>query len=104
MHVRPRCTAPGGCGDCGAKRIGAVERVWTTDPPEGVQTNRGTKATHGRATFPPAGQVVDSPPRDVRGQQHLGRSAMAEQAPSLHPRILYIEDNPESLALVRNVL
>jgi signal transduction histidine kinase len=29
---------------------------------------------------------------------------MAEQAPSPHPRILYIEDNPESRALVRNVL
>jgi signal transduction histidine kinase len=29
---------------------------------------------------------------------------MAEQAPSPQPRILYIEDNPESRALVRNVL
>jgi signal transduction histidine kinase len=29
---------------------------------------------------------------------------MAEQAPSPHPRILYIEDNPESRALVRHVL
>jgi signal transduction histidine kinase len=29
---------------------------------------------------------------------------MAEQAPPPHPRILYIEDNPESRALVRNVL
>ncbi len=29
---------------------------------------------------------------------------MAEQAPSPHPRILYIEDNPESRALVRGVL
>ena len=29
---------------------------------------------------------------------------MAEQVPTLHPRILYIEDNPESRALVRNVL
>ena len=29
---------------------------------------------------------------------------MAEQAPSPNPRILYIEDNPESRALVRNVL
>jgi len=29
---------------------------------------------------------------------------MAEQVPSPHPRILYIEDNPESRALVRNVL
>ena len=29
---------------------------------------------------------------------------MAEQVPSPHPRILYIEDNPESRALVRGVL
>jgi signal transduction histidine kinase len=29
---------------------------------------------------------------------------MAEQVPPPHPRILYIEDNPESRALVRNVL
>src|SRR5438445_683248 len=29
---------------------------------------------------------------------------MAEQAPQPHPRILYIEDNPESRTLVRNVL
>jgi signal transduction histidine kinase len=29
---------------------------------------------------------------------------IAEQAPSPHPRILYIEDNPESRALVRGVL
>src|SRR5436309_5815557 len=29
---------------------------------------------------------------------------MAEQAPPPHPRILYIEDNPESRALVRSVL
>lgn len=33
-----------------------------------------------------------------------GRSSMAEQVPSPQPRILYIEDNPESRALVRNVL
>ena len=49
-------------------------------------------------------RVVDSRPRDLRAAPQPGRSSMAEQAPPPHPRILYIEDNPESRTLVRNVL
>jgi signal transduction histidine kinase len=49
--------------------------------------------------------MVESSCREDRGSEaQPGRSSMAEQAPSPHPRILYIEDNPESRALVRNVL
>src|SRR5439155_165714 len=49
-------------------------------------------------------RVVESLPRDLRAPLQPGRSSMAEQVPPPQPRILYIEDNPESRALVRNVL
>src|SRR5258708_22140833 len=53
----------------------------------------------------PAIQVLDCPPRYVCGRDaRPGRSSMAEQILTTAPRILYIEDNPESRALVRNVL
>jgi signal transduction histidine kinase len=49
--------------------------------------------------------MVESKRPDLwQSEAQPGRSSMAEQAPSPHPRILYIEDNPESRALVRNVL
>src|SRR5258708_28621831 len=38
------------------------------------------------------------------GTKQPGRSSMSEQATSPQPRMLYIEDSPESRALVRNVL
>src|SRR5438105_1674439 len=78
--------------------------MWAPEAAGDVQTRSGKGAVGGRSAFRLAGQVVGSSPREFRGRQQQGSSIMAEQAPSPHPRILYIEDNPESRALVRNVL
>src|SRR6202171_6266364 len=81
--------------------------MWTTDARGAVQSRSSRPAAGGRAPSGAAATMIESPLRDERGreaQPGLGRSSMAEQATSPNPRILYIEDNPESRALVRNVL
>src|SRR3989442_4658450 len=69
--------------------------------PGAVQTHRGKPSVGGRPAFRSAEPMVESANSDLcRGGAQNGRSSMAEPT----PRILYIEDNPESRALVRNVL
>src|SRR6266436_214974 len=78
--------------------------MWTPEGRQGVGTH-GVKREGGVPTpFRTADRVLDSSPRDLRAPLQPGRSTMAEQVPPPHPRILYIEDNPESRTLVRNVL
>src|ERR1700687_2683071 len=81
--------------------------MWTTDARGAVQSRSSRPAAGGRAPSGAAATMIESPLRDERGgeaQPGLGRSSMAEPATPSVPRILYIEDNPESRALVRNVL
>src|SRR6266850_765069 len=86
------------------RRIDPVDSMWTQHDRRGIRTH-GVKRERARAAaFRAADRVVQSRPRDVRGPVQPGRSSMAEQVPPPQPRILYIEDNPESRALVRNVL
>src|SRR5215813_10031589 len=86
--------------DCGGGRIDPVDRMWTPNDRRGVQTH-GVKPGRGSAApFRATDRVVESLPRDLRAPLQPGRSPMAEQVPPPQPRILYIEDNPESRALV----
>src|SRR5207248_2694457 len=90
--------------DCGRRRKDPVDRMWTQEGEQGLQVHSGDAESPRRVPFRAADRVVDSRLRDLRAAPQPGRSSMAEQAPPTHPRILYIEDNPESRALVRNVL
>src|SRR5438132_1944303 len=78
--------------------------MWTQEGEQGLQVRSVEAESPRRAPFRAGDRVVDSRPRDLRAAPQPGRSSMAEQAPPPHPRILYIEDNPESRTLVRNVL
>src|SRR6267142_1692055 len=107
---RYRCRTLRACGswerwkDCGRGRIDPVDSMWTQHDRRGIRTH-GVKRERARAAaFRAADRVVQSRPRDARAPVQPGRSSMAEQVPPPQPRILYIEDNPESRALVRNVL
>src|SRR5712664_3196630 len=78
--------------------------MWRTEHRQGVRTHAAEPGTRVSEPFRPTNRMVDSSLRDLRAPPQPGRSSMAEQVPPPHPRILYIEDNPESRALVRNVL
>src|SRR5438067_5853602 len=78
--------------------------MWTREGGQGLHAHSGRAESGRRAPFRAADRMLDSAPRDLRAPTQPGRSSMAEQAPAPHPRILYIEDNPESRSLVRNVL
>src|SRR5437763_3284898 len=85
-----------------------VESVWTARQPAAVQREDGDRETAGQTSARTARRMVESlaeglcSGRAVRPP--LGRSSMADPALPPQPRILYIEDNPESRALVRSVL
>src|SRR5258708_25754474 len=67
----------------------------------------GRAASGGRAPSWSAATMIEPPLRVAGGREAhpgLGRSSRADQATAPNPRILYIEANPESRALVRNVL
>src|SRR6266849_2423411 len=87
---------------------GSVDNVWMTGRPAGVQRQDGGRGTAGRTPSRMAGGVVNSRPEDLcsgrAARPPPGRSSMADPALPPTPRILYIEDNPESRALVRSVL
>src|SRR2546429_593518 len=78
--------------------------MWTQEGEQGLHVHSVEAESPRRAPFRAGDRVVDSRPRDLRAAPQPGRSSMAEQAPPPHPRILYIEDNPESRTLRRNVL
>src|SRR5438094_8674856 len=78
--------------------------MWTREGGQGLHAHSGRAESGRRAPFRAVDRMLDSAPRDLRAAPQPGRSSMAEQAPPPHPRILYIEDNPESRTLVRNVL
>src|SRR5437660_3396954 len=78
--------------------------MWTQEGEQGLQVRSVEAESPRRAPFRAGDRVVDSHPRDLRAPTQPGSSPMAEQATPSPPRILYIEDNPESRALVRNVL
>ena len=81
-----------------------MDRMWTQEGEQGLHVHSAEAESPRRVPFRAVDRVVDSHARDLRAAPQPGRSSMAEQAPPPHPRILYIEDNPESRALVRNVL
>src|SRR5216683_883890 len=87
---------------------GSVDNVWMTGRPAGVQRQDGGRGTAGQTSSRMAGGVVNSMPEDLcsgrAARPPPGRSSMADPALPPTPRILYIEDNPESRALVRSVL
>src|SRR6267378_213479 len=89
---------------CGRRRKGPVDRMWTPEERRAAGTHGAKREGGMRAPFRTADRVLDSPTRDLRAPLQPGRSTMAEQVPPPQPRILYIEDNPESRTLVRNVL
>src|SRR2546425_1111804 len=78
--------------------------MWTREGEQAIPVQRVEAESQGRALSGATDGVLDPPRRDLRAAPHPGRSSMAEQAPPPHPRILYIEDNPESRTLVRKVL
>src|SRR5438132_10526854 len=78
--------------------------MWTQEGEQGLQVRSVEAESPRRACYRAGGRGVDSHSRDLRAAPQRGRSSMAEQASQPHPRILYIEDNPESRTLVRNVL
>src|SRR5438132_409399 len=78
--------------------------MWTQEGEQGLHVHSVEAESPRRSSFRASDRVVESPPRDLRAPLQPGRSSKAEQAPPPQPRILYIEDNPESRALVRNVL
>src|SRR3954462_10367044 len=101
---RRPCALDGRWKDCGRGRNDPVDRMWAPELERRALTRSVNRRSDGRPTSPSTERVLDSQPRDLRGRTQQGSSTMAEQVPSPHPRILYIEDNPESRALVRNVL
>src|SRR2546427_11970753 len=78
--------------------------MWTQEGEQDTPVHRVEAESPGRALFGAPDRVLAPPPRVFRAAPQPGRSSMAEQAPPPHPRILYIEDNPESRTLVRKVL
>src|SRR5438132_10668923 len=78
--------------------------MWTQEGEQGIPVHRVEAESPRRAPFRATDRVLDSTARDLRAAPQPGPSSMAEQAPPPHPRILYIEDNPESRTLVRKVL
>src|SRR5258708_2937607 len=101
----PACRPGGGCQAYRRGRKEPVDRLCGNPPGGAVQTLGKDWTQGGEAPSRPAGRMVESKRPDLwHREAQPGRSSMAEQAPSPHPRILYIEDNPESRALVRNVL
>src|SRR6266478_2448820 len=78
--------------------------MWRTEHRQGVRTHAARPGTGVSEPFRTSNRVLDSSARDLRAPLQPGRYTMAEQVPPPHPRILYIEDNPESRTLVRNVL
>ncbi|TMB08070.1 MAG: hybrid sensor histidine kinase/response regulator [Deltaproteobacteria bacterium] len=85
-----------------------VENVWTAGHPDAVQTQDGDAETAGRTSSRMTRRVVNCTPEELcsgrAARPSPGRSSMADPALPPTPRILYIEDNPESRALVRSVL
>src|SRR4051812_17948142 len=78
--------------------------MWTREGARGLRMHSVKPESGARIPFRASDRVVQSAPRALQAPPQPGRSSMAEQAPPSPPRILYIEDNPESRALVRNVL
>src|ERR1700704_393304 len=78
--------------------------MWTPEERRAAGTHGAKREGGMRAPFRTADRVLDPPTRALRAPPQPGRSTMAEQVPPPQPRILYIEDNPESRTLVRNVL
>src|SRR5256885_6075804 len=78
--------------------------MWTQEGEQGLQVHSVEAESPRRALSRAGDGGVDSRPRDLRAAPHPGRPSRAERPPPPHPRILYIEDNPESRTLVRNVL
>src|SRR2546430_333905 len=103
-RVSPPCALFRRWQDCGRGRNDPVDRMWTREGGQGLHAHSGRAESGRRPPFRAVDRMLDSAPRDLRAPTQPGRSSMAEQAPPPHPRILYIEDNPESRALVRNVL
>src|SRR3954470_22813600 len=101
---RAACGVRKRCQDCGRWRNDPVDRLWAPDPASGLQTRPAGRRSGNPAPSPATDRMLDSTQRDLRGRTQQEISSMAEQVPSPQPRILYIEDNPESRALVRNVL
>src|SRR5712664_640683 len=89
---------------CGRRRKDPVDRMWTPEERRAAGTHGAKREGGVRAPSRTADRVLDSATRDLRAPEQPGRSTMAEQVPPPQPRILYIEDNPESRTLVRNVL
>src|SRR5438128_2286760 len=85
-----------------------VENVWTAGHPDAVQTQDGDAETAGRTSSRMTRRVVNCTPEELcsgrAARPSPGRSSMADPALPPTPRILYIEDNPESRALVRRLL
>src|SRR2546421_5425188 len=103
-RVSPPCALFRRWQDCGRGRNDPVDRMWTREGGQGLHVHSGRPESGRRAPFRAVDRMLDSAPRDLRAPTQPGRSSVAEQAPPPHPRILYIEDNPESRTLVRNVL
>src|ERR1700737_3644069 len=101
--TRP-CGRSGRWQHCVRGRKHPVDRMWTVEGRQGAGTHGAKRGGGERAPFRTVDRVLDSPTRDLRAPLQPGRSTMAEQVPPPQPRILYIEDNPESRTLVRNVL
>src|SRR5256885_11042032 len=78
--------------------------MWTQEGEQGIPVHRVEAESQRRALFGAPARVLDPTARDLGAAPQPGPSSMAEQAPPPHPRILYIEDNPESRTLVRKVL
>src|SRR5437762_13232792 len=85
-----------------------VEKMWNEARPSSVSSG-AAGAAEGRSTTTRSNvrvlslQSIDLRSGRVARPPH-GRSSMADAALPATPRILYIEDNPESRALVRSVL
>src|SRR5262245_26318932 len=85
-----------------------VDNMWMAGGPGSVQTPNDARRTSGRASSSMVAGVLNSMTVDLcsgrAARPSPGRSSMADPALPPTPRILYIEDNPESRALVRSVL
>src|SRR5437868_4287166 len=85
-----------------------VDNMWMIGRPAAVQTQDGARRAGDRTSSSTVGGVLNSTSEDLcsgrAARPSSGRSSMADPALPPTPRILYIEDNPESRALVRSVL
>src|SRR5438309_11160758 len=81
-------------------REAPVETVWTARPPAADQPRDGARETAGRTSTRMTGRVLNCTPQEPcsarAARPPSGRSSMADPALAPTPRILYIEDNPES--------